>query len=249
MELHELHVLEAAAGAERERHALAVVLVAARGAAPPDARVPARAEHHRARQERHPLARVQVERERAETGAVRHEQRRDLVPLQDRNAEGLDARGERTHHRAAGEVAGVAGAPPAVRAEEALVETAVGEPRERAAPVGELLHRGGSLAGEKLHDLRVGEEVALAERVREVLLPRVLGVARAERGVDAAGGEHGVRVPAGALADHVHVGPGLGGGDGGAQAGAAGADDQHVHHLGADAHATGFSHARARIAR
>ena len=49
--------------------------------------------------------------------------------------------------------------------------------------------------------VRVGEQVALLQRVGGVLLPAVLGVHRGEGGVDAAGRERGVRVGAGPLAE------------------------------------------------
>lgn len=59
VELHQLHVHEPAAGLEGKGHALAVVLVAPRGAAPPEASMAAGAQHHGVGHEgvRSPLAR------------------------------------------------------------------------------------------------------------------------------------------------------------------------------------------------
>ena len=85
----------------------------------------------------------------------------------------------------------------------------------RAAPCGDDLDR-----------VRVGEEVALLERVGGVLLPAVLGIHRGEGRVDAAGRERGVRVGLGPLAEGEHVDARLGEFDGGAQAGSAGADHE-----------------------
>ncbi len=77
-----------------------------------------------------------------------------------------------------------------------------------------------------LDGVRVGQEVALLDRVGGVLLPAVVLVHGAERGVDAAGGERGVRILPRALADREHVDAPLGDLDRRAQAGAARADDE-----------------------
>jgi hypothetical protein len=58
-----------------------------------------------------------------------------------------------------------------------------------------------------------------------MLLPRVLSVARAEGGVDAAGGEHGVRIELRPLTDQAHFDASLSGGYRGAPAGRPRADD------------------------
>ena len=69
--------------------------------------------------------------------------------------------------------------------------------------------------------------VALGDRVCGVLLPAVLFVHGAERCVDAAGCQCGVRIVAGALAYDDRVDAQLGQFDGGAQPRSAGADHEH----------------------
>src|SRR4029450_6801530 len=70
-------------------------------------------------------------------------------------------------------VAGVAGPPPPVGAEEPLVQAPVRGAGERRPPVGQLQHRGRRLPGHELDHPGVGQEVALAQGVGEVLLPGV----------------------------------------------------------------------------
>ncbi len=88
-----------------------------------------------------------------------------------------------------------------MRAEETLVQAAVGQPCERRPPVSQLLHRDGRLLCEQRHHGRVGEVIALPPGVGEVLLPAILRVHGAKRRVDAARGEHRVCVLATALAN------------------------------------------------
>ena len=218
VELDELHVHEPAARVEREAHAVAVVLVATRRAAPPDAGVAAGREHDGVGEVDGPLAGVQVEGERAEARAVGDQQPRDVLVLLDADAELGGPRRDRAQDRAAGEVARVARPPPAVGAEESLVELAVRRcARTRTPSAASSRTACGRLARHDLDHPRIAEEVALAQRVGEVLLPRVLGVARPERRVDAARGEHGVRVEPRPLAEHEHLHARLRGGDRGAQ--------------------------------
>ena len=51
----------------------------------------------------------------------------------------------------------------------------------------------------------VGQQIALLQRVRRVLLPAVLGIHGGQRRVDAAGSQSGVGVGLGPLADRKHV--------------------------------------------
>ena len=78
-----------------------------------------------------------------------------------------------------------------------------------------------------LDRVRIRQQVRLLEGVRGVLLPAVVGVHGGERRVDAAGREGGMGIRLGALADGEHVDALFGEFDGGAEAGAAGADDEH----------------------
>ena len=121
--------------------------------------------------------------------------------------------------RASGEVAGVASSPPAVGAEEALVQPAVFCAREFAPPGGELEHGVRRLARHHLDQPRMSEEVALAQGIGEVLLPGILRIARPERRIDAAGREHGVCVQPCALPEHEHLNTRLCGSDGAVLAG------------------------------
>ena len=194
MELDELHVHQPAASLQGEEHALAEVLVPARGAAAPQARMPATAEDDSIGHERGASTVVQVERERAEASAVSHEEAGDVLVLDDRNPETLHLGHEGLDDRPSRVVAGVARTAPSVRAEEPLVEGAVVRTSEVAAPRGELFHGGGCFPDDHLHNARITEEIALAEGVDEVLLPAVLRVPSPECGVDAARGEHGVGV-------------------------------------------------------
>jgi len=92
-----------------------------------------------------------------------------------------------------------------VRPEEALIEPAILGARELASPLGKLEHAIRRLPHRDLDGSGIGQEIALAKGVGEMLLPRVLGVARAEHGVDAPRCEHGVGVLAGPLAHDHHL--------------------------------------------
>src|SRR5687767_15913061 len=86
------------------------------------------------------IAGDEVEGDGAEPGAIGDEEPRDVVVLVDPDTQLTTPARDRALDRAAGVVARVAGAPPSVRAEEALVELTVGGARELAAPVGKLAH-------------------------------------------------------------------------------------------------------------
>jgi hypothetical protein len=194
VELDELHVHEPAARVESQVHAVAVVLVATRGAPPPDARVTAGREDDRVGQMNGAFAGVQVEGERAEARLVCHEQPRDILVLLDADAELGGLRRDRPQDGSSRVIAGVARSPPAVGAEEALVKFAVFRARELAPPGGELEHGARRLAGHDLDHPRMSEEVALAQGVGEVLLPRVLRIARPKCRIDATRRERRVGV-------------------------------------------------------
>ena len=131
---------------------------------------------------------VEVERERAEARAVGDQQLRDVVVLDDRDAElgdlrrpacaGSPARCSRRRSTcaASGGRRRTAGRATVVGAGELRNPTRPA-PRRPPAPPGTTISttRGSP------------RQVALAQRVGEVLLPRVLGIARAEGGVDPAG--------------------------------------------------------------
>ncbi len=130
VELHQLHVHEPAAGAGGQVHALAEVLVASRRAPSPDTGVPTAAQHDGVGDEGRPLPVVEVEGQGAEAGMVGDEQPGDVVVLDHGDPELRDPAAEGVENYAPGVVAGIAGAAPAVGAEEALVEAAVVRPGE-----------------------------------------------------------------------------------------------------------------------
>ena len=226
MELHELHVAQSASRLGREPHRIAGVLVAARRGAAPDPRVAARGEHDCVGDDEPAAAVVDVEPVGAEDAAVVDEQPRDVDVVAHLHADGQRALDEDALDLAAGVVAGEARPPVAVGAEEALRQPAVLLACEPGAPAHEVVDRPRRLAGEDLDARRIGEPVALAQRVGRVLLPAVLGIHRPERGVDPAGGEHRVRVVAAALADAEHLHAALRELDRRPQPRRAGADDE-----------------------
>ena len=124
-------------------------------------------------------------------------------------------------------VAGERGAAEGVRAEEALRDPPVrlaGERHPVALEVARCPARHPRVDG--LHRARIGQQVALLERVGGVLLPRVLRIHGRERRVDPARGERRVRVGLGPLADGEHVDACLRELDRRAETGAAGPDDE-----------------------
>ena len=227
VELHELGVAQPPAGLDGEAERVAGVLVAARRGAAPDAVVAAGGEDDGIRVDEVARAVLEVEAVRAEDRAVVvDEDARDVDRVEDRHLELRGAVDERALDLEAGVVAGEGGAAVGVRAEEALRDAAVVLAGERHAVALEVLDAAGGARGDDLDGVRVGEQVALLEGVGGVLLPAVVGVHRGERGVDAAGGERGVGVGLRALAEGEHVDAGFGELDRGAQARAAGADDE-----------------------
>src|ERR1700719_2673486 len=197
-------------------------------------------EHHRVRLENGPLPRHEVETVRAEANAVGDEKTRDVLILDHRDAELLRSVRQGVEDGATGVVPGVTGAPIFVCAEKALIKPAIGEPRELAAPIGELAHRVRRLAGHDLDHPWMAEEIALPKRVGEVLLPRVLGIARAQHRIDAAGGQYRMGAEAMPLSHHQHLASRLGRGDRRAQSGRPRTEDEDV----ADSAAGGWSRHR-----
>ena len=124
------------------------------------------------------------------------------------------------HRRALAELGGVA-------AERALVDAPVLGAAERHAVVLELVDRLRRLAREVLHRVGVAEPVRALDGVVHVPLP-VVRAHVAEAGGDAALRGDGVAAGREDLGDAGGLQPGLGHAEGGAQAGAAGADDDHV---------------------
>jgi hypothetical protein len=164
----------------------------------------------RVRHDDPPAAVVDVETVDAEDASVVDEQPRDVDVVAHLHANGRGALDEDTLDLAPRVVAGEACPPVAVGAEEALSQPPVLLAREASAPADEVVDRPRRFASEDLDARRIGEPVALAQRVGRVLLPAVLGIHHPERRVDAPGGEHGMRVVAAALADAEHLHAALG---------------------------------------
>ena len=141
---------------------------------------------------------------------------------------------QRVQDRVAGAVGGGAGALrgalAVVRghaAERTLVDLAVLGPAERHALVLQLDDRGDRLAAHVFDRVLVAQPVAALDGVVEMEAPVVLAHV-AERGGDAALGRHGMAAGREDLADAGGPQALLGQPEGGAQAGAAGADHDHV---------------------
>lgn len=113
-----------------------------------------------------------------------------------------------------------------MRTEEALGDATVVFAGEVHAPALEVADAAFGALSDDLDRVRVGEQVALLDGVGRVLLPAVIRVHGAERRVDAAGGERGVRILPRAFADGEHVDTVFGDLDRRPQPGAAGADDE-----------------------
>ena len=135
---------------------------------------------------------------------------------------------QRANHLEAGAVADVRETRIAVAAEVALEDAAVLGPVEHRAPRFELAHAIGRLPGVELRHAPVVHVLAAAHRVGEVDPPAVAIVDVGERRGDAALGHHGVGLAEERLADEADRDAGGRRLDRGAQAGAAGADDEHV---------------------
>ena len=132
---------------------------------------------------------------------------------------------EHVQQRLAGDVGHVVGARRRCAAEGAGAEVAGLVAVEGDAQVLEVQDLVGRLAAHDLDRVLVAEVVRALDGVVGVGLPAVLGV---ERGVDAARRGVGVRADGVDLAHDPHGGAGVGGREGGALAGQAGADDQDV---------------------
>ena len=185
-------------------------------------------EHHRIRLENRPVPRHEVETIRAEAHPIGDEQTRDVLIFDHRNAELLRSVRQGVEDGATRVVAGVAGPPVFVRPEETLIQPAIVESCELAAPIGELAYRVRRLPGHDLDHAWMAEEVALPKRVGEVLFPRVLGIACPEHRIDAARGQNSVRIESMPLTHDQHLASRLGRGDRRAQSGGARTDDQDV---------------------
>ena len=135
VELDQLHVLEPAAGPQGQVHAVAGVLVLPGRGPPPDPGVAARGQD-RVGQEHRPLTGGESKGQRPEADPVADQQLGHVLVVDHGDAELGDLGGQRAQDRPAGPVAGMAGPPPPVGAEEPLVEAAVrgaGEGRPQSA--------------------------------------------------------------------------------------------------------------------
>ena len=115
-----------------------------------------------------------------------------------------------------------------MRAKEALIQSAVLEGGEAAAPGGQLAHRIRRLPSHDLDHPWMAEEVALPQRVGEMLLPGILRIPRAKHGVDATRRQDRMGIETVSFAHDQHLAARLGRRDRRAQPSGASADDEHV---------------------
>ena len=233
MELHELHVLQRQAGAQR--HAAAVAGAGVRGRArEPCAAVAAGRHDHLMRAKAMQRAVGHVESDHAAAFAIFHDQverevldeeirfvlQRLLIQGVQHGVAGAVGRGAGSLRDALAEVRGHA-------AERPLINAAILGARERHAVMLQFDDRGRRLLAHELDGVLIAEPVRALDRVVHVPAP-IIGAHVAERRRDAA--LRGDRV----AARREHLGQaggretGLGQSEGGAQSGAAGADDDHI---------------------
>ena len=141
---------------------------------------------------------------------------------------------ERPDHLEARSVADVGEARMGVTAEGALEDAPVARAVEHGAPVLQLAHAIGCLPGMELGHARVVEHPPAHHRVAEVGLPRVTVIDVGERRRDAALGHDRVGLAQQRFAGDAHRRSCLSRGDGGAEAGPAGPDDEDVVLMGLD---------------
>ena len=135
---------------------------------------------------------------------------------------------QRADHLEAGAVADVRQPRILVAAEVALEDPAVRRAIEHRAPGFELAHPIGRFPGVQLRHPPVVDVLPAAHGVGEVHLPAVAIVDVGERGGDAAFGHHRVRLAQQRLAQQTDANTRRRRFDGGAQPGAARADDEHI---------------------
>ena len=227
MELDELHVLKRRTGVVRERVAVARVLPAVAGDAEGAAEAAGRDDDgFRA-----------IDLEAATLAVVGHAPDDARVVLEERDDRMLhvdvDAAMDavilqRADHLEAGAIADVCQPRIAVAAKVALEDAAVLGPVEHRAPRFELAHAIGRLLRVQLGHAPVVEVLAATHRVRKVDAPVVAVVDVGHRRGHAAFGHDSVRLAEQRLGQDADGGAVRRGFNGGAQSGAAGADDEHI---------------------
>ena len=135
---------------------------------------------------------------------------------------------ERSNHFEAGAVAHVRQAGVPVPAEVALVDEPVLRPVEYGPPFFELAHAVRGALGVQLGHTPLVQELTAAHRIPEMDFPVVARIDVAQGGRHAAFGHHGMRLAQERFGHHTGVHPQRRALDGGTQAGAPGADHQHV---------------------
>ena len=227
MELDELHVDELGAGSIGQRVAVAGALPAVAGhlVGAADA---AGCQDHRLGLEQVEAAALAVVAQRAGDAAVVEDELDDGVLHVHGGAQVDGVVLQRADQLEPGAIADVGQPRIAVAAEVALVDAAVGRAIEHGAPTLELADPVRRFPGVQLRHAPVVQVLAAAHRVGEVHLPVVAIVVVAHRRGHAALGHHRVGLAEQRLADEPDRHAGAAGLDGGAQAGAAGADHQHV---------------------
>ncbi len=226
MELHELHVLERNADAQRHRRAVAGARIRVRRRAVLPSGSAGREDDGLAADRLQPAVQQIPADDTLAAAVVDDELPREelLVHLDVALAHLLV---QHLDEHVAGDVGGVDRARRPGGAERALREPAVLVAREEAAPVLELVDVARSLTREDLDRVLVAEVVGALHGVERVTLGTVVGRIP-ERGVDAALRRSRVGAGRMQLRDHHDVGTGVVRRDSGAHAGAAGTHHQDV---------------------
>jgi hypothetical protein len=227
MELDEFHVDQLGTGAIRQRVAVARALPAVAGdlVGAPDA---AGRQHDRLRRKDMEAAAFPVVGQHTRRPAAVEQQLDDGVLHVHGHPEVDGVILERSNQLEAGAIADVSETRIAMAAEVALVDAPVRRAIEDGAPALELSHAIRRLLRVQFSHAPVVDVLPAAHRVGEVHAPAVAVVVVRHRRRHAAFGHDGVGLAQQRLADQSDRDPGVRRLDGGAQAGAAGADDEDV---------------------
>lgn len=187
MELDQFGIPQPSSGVNGQAEGVTGVFIPARGGAAPDAGVAAGGENHGIGMDEVSLAGVDVETIGAKDLVVFHQQTCDVDRIEDRDFQLFGPVHEAALDFQSGVVTGKGGAAEGVRTEETLRDPAVvltGETHAVAFQIADPLRRS---AGNNFDGVWVGQEVTFLDGVGRVLLPGVVLVHGAQRGVDASG--------------------------------------------------------------
>jgi hypothetical protein len=113
-------------------------------------------------------------------------------------------------------------------AEITLIQFPIFCERKFAAPIGQLANGCRGFLYHDFHHAGVGQVVSLLYRIDKMLFPCIFRIGVTHHGINAAGGEHGMRVQVQALTDHDYFYASLVCGNGSSQAGRSRTNDQYI---------------------